>query len=512
MLKIKILDKTESICPECLKEGKINKIPAEIIEEDKKVYIRKKCKKHGSFKDIIFSDVKLYKKWIKYKVSGDGVDNIEIKSWDSPLEKLYPKHLSQSVLTNIMLTNRCNLRCSYCFMNAGASGYIYEPTLEQLRKMMEQVRNEKPVPSKAVQLTGGEPTVREDLIEIIKMAKELGFVHVQLNTNGIKLSEDVELCRKIKEAGVNTIYMSFDGISKETNPWIEQNKKAVENLRKAGLKSIVLVPVVMKKNLHELSDIIKYAIENNDVVRGVNFQPISFAGRLENVTQEYVKKNRVDYVEMIRALEEGLDGQINQDDFYPVPFVYPISKLVETLKGEKQVEFTANPICGGATYIFVENGKIIPITRFVDVEGFMKLVDKLSKESGRLKKVKIAAYLIKNINKYIDKEKAPKGFNITNILVNALTRGDYSSLGEFAYKSLYIGSMWFQDPWDMNLSRLKRCVIHYSTLDGVIPFCAYNGLGLGEKIRKKYSIPIKEWEKRMNKKMNDDLWKNGPIS
>ena len=72
--------------------------------------------------------------------------------------------------------------------------------------------------------------------------------------------------------------------------------------------------------------------------------------------------------------------------------------------------------------------------------------------------------------------------------------------------------MWFQDPWDMDLSRLKRCVIHYSTLDGVIPFCAYNGLGLGEKIRKKYSIPIKEWEKRMNKKMNDDLWKNGPIS
>lgn len=509
-MKSKVLEKTESICPECLKEGKINKIKAELIEENGKVYIVKTCKKHGSFKDIVFSDARLYHKWIKYKVTGDKV--YEVKSWLSPKEKLYSVHRSQSVLTNIMLTNRCNLRCSYCFMNAGAAGYVYEPTLEQLRKLMKQARNEKPVGSKAIQLTGGEPTMREDLIEIIKMAKELGFVHVQLNTNGIKLSEDVELCRKIKEAGVNTVYMSFDGMTKKTNPWIEQNKKAVKNLRKVGLDSVVLVPVVMKKNLDELADIIKYAIENNDVVKGVNFQPIAFAGRLEHVTHEFVKKNRVDYVEMIEALKKGLDGQITEDDFYPVPFVYPISKLVENLKGEKQVEFTANPMCGGATYIFVDRGKIIPITRFVDVEGFMKFIDELSKITGPFKKARIVGSLIKNVGKFIDKKKAPKGFNLTNLLVSALTKGDYNSLGALHHKTLYIGSMWFQDPWDINLSRLKRCVIHYTTLEGIISFCAYNGLGLGEKIRKKHSIPVKEWEKRVGRSMRDDLWKGGPIS
>jgi len=510
---MEVLEKTESICPECLKEGKIVKIPAELIEEDDKIYIVKTCEKHGTFKDIVFSDSRLYHKWIKYKIDGDGVENVEIKSWLSPEEQLYPKHLSQSVLTNIMLTNRCNLRCSYCFMNAGASGYVYEPTLDEIRMLMEQVRKERPVPSKAIQLTGGEPTVRDDLIEIIKMAKELGFVHVQLNTNGIKLSEDIELCRKIKEAGVNTIYMSFDGVSKETNPWIEQNKKAIENLREVGLNSIVLVPVVMKKNLNELADIIKYAIENNDVVRGVNFQPIAFAGRLEKVNQEFVRKNRVDYAEMLKAIEEGFDGQITMDDFYPVPFVYPISKLVENLKGEKQVEFTANPMCGGATYVFIDDdGKITPITRFIDVEGLMKFIDDLSKESGKLKKVKIVSSLIKNLGKYIDKEKAPKGFNIVNLLIGALTKGDYDSLGAFHHKSLYIGTMWFQDPWDLNLSRLKRCVIHYTTFEGVIPFCAYNGLGLGEEIRKKHSIPVEEWEKRTGRKLDDDLWKNGPIS
>lgn len=504
---MKVLDKTESVCPECLKKGKINKIKAEIIEEAGKVFIDKKCAEHGAFREIIFNDAKLYHKWMKYKVTGDGVENVEIKHHLSPEGKLYEKHHSQSVLTNLLLTNRCDLRCSYCFMNAGASGNVYEPSLEQIRKMLQQVRDERPVPCKALQLTGGEPTIREDLFEIIKMAREMNFTHIQLNTNGIKLSESVEYCRKIKEAGVNTIYMSFDGMSLETNPWIEPNRKTIKNLREVGFGSVILVPVVTKRNLHELGKIIKFAIENLDVVRGVNFQPISFCGRLEKVTKDHINNERADYVDMINALEKDLNGQITKEDFYPVPFVYPISKLIETLKGEKQVEFTANPMCGGATYIYVSKGKITPITRFVDVEMFMKLVDKLSKKSGKFKKLKMASSFLANVRKCMDKKKMPKGLNMTNLLVKALSRGDYEGLKDFHYKSLYIGSMWFQDAWNLNIERLNRCVVHYTTMEGVIPFCAYNGLGIGEKIRDKYSLSIKEWEKKTGKKMKDDLWK-----
>ncbi|GAF82155.1 unnamed protein product, partial [marine sediment metagenome] len=261
-----------------------------------------------------------------------------------------------------------------------------------------------------------------------------------------------------------------------------------------------------------LSDIVKYAAENIDVIRGVNFQPISFCGRLENVTEDHIKNGRTDYAEMMKVLEKGLDGQISKEDFYPVPFVYPISKLIEVLKEEKQVEFTANPMCGGATYVFVEDGKLTPITRFMDVEGFVKFIDELSKKSGMLKKVKIVSSFIKNAGKYIDKEKAPKGLNMTDLIINALTTGDYNSLKAFHYSSLYIGSMWFQDAWNLNIERLKRCVIHYSTLEGVVPFCAYNGLGIGEKIRKKHSISIKEWEEKTERKLRDDLWKNGPVN
>lgn len=509
----KVLENVESVCPECFKEGKINKIDAWIVEEDGKVWIEKECKEHGFFRSIYFNDADLYHRWMKYKVTGRGVDNVEIESnWGPDIPQLYPKHLSQSILTNLMLTNRCNLRCSYCFMNAGAAGYVYEPSLEQLREMMRQARSEKPVPSKAIQLTGGEPTMREDLIEIIKMAREEGFVHVQLNTNGIKLSESVEYCKEIRKAGLNTVYMSFDGMSKGTNVWIEQCKKAVENLREVGL-GIVLVPVAMGRNIHEVGAIVKYAAENIDVVRGVNFQPIAFAGRPQKVSDEYRLKERTDYVMLLEALEEQLDGQITKDDFFPVPSMYPVSKLVEKLKGEPQVEFTANPGCGGATYVFVqEDGTLVPITRFVDVEGLIEFIREQSEKSGMFKKARIALSLMKNIWKYIDQDKAPEELNIGELLLNALVRGNYDALGKFHMRSLFIGSMWFQDPWNLNLERLKRCVIHYSTPEGIVPFCAYNGLGVGEKIRERHSISVKKWEKETGRKMKDDLWRGGPIS
>jgi len=397
-------------------------------------------------------------------------------------------------------------------MNAGAAGYVYEPTLEQLREMMKQARSEKPVPSKAIQLTGGEPTMREDLIEIIKMAKQEGFTHIQLNTNGIKLSESVEYCNEIREAGVNTVYMSFDGMSKETNVWLERCKKAVENLREVGL-GMVLVPVAMDRNIHEIGAIIRYAAENIDVIRGVNFQPIAFAGRPKEVSDEYRLQERTDYGKLLDAMENQLDGQITRDDFYPVPSMYPVSKLVEKLKEEPQVEFTANPGCGGATYVYVkDDGTLVPVTRFVDVEGLIEFIKDFSKEEGMLEKAKITASLAKNLSKYIDEEKAPEGMNVKSLILDAIKEGSYDKLGKFHENSLFIGSMWFQDPWNLNIDRLKRCVIHYSTPEGIIPFCAYNGLGIGEQIRKRHSLSIEEWEKKTGKKMKDDLWEGGPIS
>jgi len=507
---MKELEKTESVCPACYQEGKIHKIAASIIEEDGKIWITKKCKKHGSFKDIYFSDADVYKKWIKYKITGETAPDVKTTLFNDP--PLYTEHKSQTVLTNLMVTNRCNLRCSYCFMNAGAAGYIYEPTLDQLRDLMIQARTERPMGSKAIQITGGEPTVREDLFDIVRMAKELGFSHIQVNTNGLKLAESVEYCQRLKDEKVNTIYMSFDGVTKKTNPWIEQGKKAIENLRKVNLK-VVLVPVLIGgKNLHETGKIVRFALGNMDIVRGVNFQPISFCGRVTKIKDEKREQQRVDYVMMMEEIEKEFDGQISRDDFYPVPFVFPVSKLIEALKGEAQVEFTAHPGCGGATYIFYDDGKPIPITRFIDAEGLLNFVNKQSGKKGPLKKLRVAASFLKNIDNFVDYDKAPKGFDLKRLLKDAAIGGSYDSLRGFHYKSLFVGSMWFQDAWNLNIDRLQRCVIHYTTFEGIVPFCAYNGLGYGDRIREKHSISIKEWEKKTGRKMKDDLRKDVPLT
>ncbi|UCD13642.1 MAG: radical SAM protein [Thermoplasmatales archaeon] len=504
------LEKVESICPACCQEEKIQKIDAIIVEEDGKVWITKTCKKHGSFKDIYFGDADLYKKWMKYKVTGGLAPDVKTQLFDYPA--LYSEHKSQTVLTNLLVTNRCNLRCNYCFMNAGASGAVYEPSLEKIKELMVQARNERPMGSKAIQITGGEPTVRDDLFDILRMAKELGFSHVQVNTNGIKLSESVEYCQRLKDEKVNTIYMSFDGVTKKTNPWIEQTKKAIENLRKANLK-VVLVPVLIgDKNIHETGKIVRFALDNMDIVRGVNFQPISFCGRVTKIRDEKRDRQRIDYVKMMEEIEKEFNGQISRDDFYPVPFVFPISKLIEGLTGKTQVEFTAHPGCGGATYIFYEDGKPLPITRFINVEELLNFINKQSETKGPLKKVRVATSFLKHINDFVDEEKAPHGFDLKKILKEAALGGSYDALRGFHYKSLFVGSMWFQDSFNLNIERLERCVIHYTTLEGIVPFCTYNGLGIGDKIREKHSIPIKQWEKETGRNIKDDLWRDGALT
>lgn len=509
MKEINVIDKTRSICPECLKI-----LDADIFERDGKVFIRKRCSKHGSFEDLYWGSYEMYEKAKKFARDGRGVHNPRIIKEDPVCPKdcgLCRMHKSHTALANIVLTNRCDLRCWYCFFYAGRMGYVYEPTLDQIRDMMKILRNEKPVPCNAIQLTGGEPCLRNDIPDIIKMAKEEGFDHVQLNTNGIRLSQDRDLCEKIRKAGVNTLYLSFDGMTPKSNPknhW--EVPRVFDNCRKVGLRSVLVPTVVKGHNDHELGDIVRFGVENIDVVSGINFQPVSLVGRITNVERT---RMRITIPEVIKKLEEQTDGMIGEEDFYPVPSVSPITKLMEAITKEPKYELSAHFACGMATYLFIDKntGRFIPITRFVDVDGLFSYLNEKAEEIDKGKNKYITSLkLLFNIGKFVDKDKQPTGLNIAKLIYGVISgKGKYDSLLKIHYKSLFIGMMHFQDLYNYDIERVKRCCIHYAMTDGrIIPFCAFNVIPewYRDENQKSQGISIQEWEKQTGKKLEDDFY------
>ena len=201
---------TTSLCPECTE-----KIEAVLFEEDGKVIMEKTCPQHGEFRDVIYSDVKLYLKMEEWTFGDNrGVENPAIpEATECPDQcGLCSMHTSHTVLANVDLTNRCNLTCPVCFANANTAGYLYEPDLEGVRTMLQALRDERPVAGRVVQFSGGEPTIHPRFFDILRMAAEMGFSHIQAATNGLMFT-NLEFAIQAKEAGLHTLYLQFDGVS-----------------------------------------------------------------------------------------------------------------------------------------------------------------------------------------------------------------------------------------------------------------------------------------------------------
>jgi uncharacterized radical SAM superfamily Fe-S cluster-containing enzyme len=487
---LQFIKETKSICPECFKV-----LDATIFEEDNKVYIKKECPEHGKFQDVYWSDYEQYKRAEKFRYDGEGLRNPRTKTEQGcPLDcGICPQHKSHTVLAIIDVTNRCNLKCPVCFANAATAGYVYQPSKEEVREMMENLRSNDPVPATALQFSGGEPTIREDLFELIRMAKELGFRHVEVNTNGLRLAQSVDYCRGLKEAGMSTVYLQFDGLSPEVYQFtrgcdlLEIKMKAIENCRKAGINSMVLVVTLVKGvNDHQIGDIIRFAIQNFDVIRCINVQPVSLCGRLPE--QERAKM-RITIPDFTRLCEEQTDGKIKAADFYPVPAVVPVSKAAGALKDKRYPEFTVHPHCGTATYIFVEDGEIIPITNYGNIEKFLESMSKVYEEAekGHERRAKL---------RLVGALRHIKFGLMRKYLLPIVTSGSYKALGELHRKMLMISAMHFMDPYNFDLERVQRCCIHYAVPGGkIIPFCTMNSIHR-TKIEKQLGVPVKEWQKK----------------
>ena len=498
MEKLPVIEKTMTVCPEC----KLI-IPGTIYKDGENVMIRKYCPEHKWAVEKYWEDYDMYSKMKRYNYFGRGLDNPNYlgQGQNCPFDcGICERHKTHTGLANVVVTNRCHLSCWYCFFYAKEGEPIYEPTVDELEKIFKNLKAAKPIPANALQITGGEPMMHPQIVEVIKRAKKAGFDQIQLNTTGIILGENPELAKQVKQAGCGTLYMSCDGVSPRTNPknyW--EVPKALDSCRKAGI-GVVFVPTVIRGiNEHELGAMINFAVNNMDVVRAVNFQPVSLVGRMPTRLRE---KQRITIPGAIKLIEQQTNGAIRKDHWFSVPYVGGINKFIEALSGEYKYDLSIHFACGAATYIFKDNDdKIIPITDFIDaaalVEKLQGAVEKMHGKSKIQRKL-IAMRTLLSVPKLIDKEKQPKSLNLGKMLMDIFLKKDFNSMGALHSKTLFLGMMHFQDEHTYDIHRVEKCDIHYAMPDGqVLPFCTFNVFPevYRDKIQKQYSIPAKEWTK-----------------
>ena len=465
------LKETKSICPECH-----NVLPARIFEDNGMVMMSKTCPVHGGYEDVYWSDFEQWNRVKSYSSVGDGLENPRTEiSRGCPFDcGICPNHKSHTILSIIDVTNRCNLKCPICFANASAAGYVYQPSFEQICRMIDNLTANRPVSVKALQLSGGEPTLRDDLPDIISYAHSAGIHHVEVNTNGIRIANDPDFLDRVMESYVSSFYLQFDGVTNE--PYkvtrgldlMPTKLKAIDNLRARGHDSTILVVTLVRGvNDDQLGRIINFAASNHDTIRCVNVQPVSITGRIDrNKLADY----RITIPDFMRLVEEQTNGQVKRSDFYPVPAVVPFAKAVGALKGKRFPEFTMHEHCGMATFVFVEDGKLVPITRYANVDAFMNTMTEVAALAQAGKTVRAKVKMIESLKHLRLKVLGP-------LVTGVMKEGSYEALGRLMRSIIMIGGMHFMDGYNFDLERVERCGIHYAIPDGrIIPFCTMNTL------------------------------------
>jgi uncharacterized radical SAM superfamily Fe-S cluster-containing enzyme len=471
----------ETLCPECSAL-----IPGRYFVEDGAVFIEKACPEHGHVRDCVNSDALLQSKAAWWTFQEHAGQRRPQREGDGPCPSncgLCGRHQSASCLAQIDLTNRCNMRCPICFANAGAAGYVYEPSYEQIVEQLRALREMDPYPATAVQLTGGEPTIHPDFLRIVSAARDMGFSHIQVATNGIRIA-DAAFARAAADAGVHTLYLQFDGVGEEPHRQIrgypgiwEIKLAAIENCRRLGLKVCAVPTIVKGVNDGQVGEIFRFAVANVDVVSGISYQPVSFSGRID---PEELAARRYTLGDLAHDLAAA-SGAVPLRDMYPLSIVVPLAQFLEAVTGQPKIRPSCHPDCAFGTYFLVSpEGKAYPFPAVVDVEGMFCGMNRLARElAGKerlswLDRLKVLRMFRRNFRP----DAAPPGLDVgkfTHTLKGLVDKNVGRGRGEaHTYKTLLCAGMHFQDRYNYDVQRVRRCVILYSTPDGIFPFCSHN--------------------------------------
>jgi uncharacterized radical SAM superfamily Fe-S cluster-containing enzyme len=480
MLTFALPKRTRSVCPECLAT-----IPAVIEAEDGRVMMRKSCPGHGTFTDVVFSDVELYRRmgdW--YFGDGKGFSNpVEGPGAECPERcGICGEHTCHTSLANVDLTSRCNMSCGVCFANANRAPY--DLPFDQVVGILRRFRAQRPAPAFAVQFSGGEPTLHPRFLDIVSSARDMGFSHIQAATNGLKFA-DGDFARRAREAGLHYLYLQMDGVTDDVfvkfrgKALLETKLRILESARRAGLR-VVFVPTIARGvNDHQIGELYRLAFGNLDLVSGISFQPISFIGRIEEADR---LKHRFTLSDLARefSLQTGATHPV--DDWFPLNSASPLVRFAGAISGRDSVNHACHPHCGLMSLLFVDKERnAVPVTRFLDLLGLLTEVDRLSFPAGRAKAKTLSRIkALQAFHRFFNGRKAPEGLTFYRFLKTLDGFADKRYSWEekhkgHTYKTFYILAMHFMDAYNFDLERVSRCGVHYAGPDGrIYPFCTYN--------------------------------------
>ncbi|CAN5268330.1 radical SAM protein [soil metagenome] len=518
---------TDSLCPRCVKEvrteilsgerdisflveGKPGEIRANIIERDGELLMVKECQKHGVFEDVMSIDPAFTSRIEKLYPGRDFL---------APLTKLREHGTSSvkygrgSVLT-VDLTNRCNMMCDPCFMDANQVGYVHELEWAEVQQILDDSLTIKPRRQLSVQFSGGAPTLSPHFLRAVKYARDVGYFCVQCATNGIKFAQDREFCKQAKEAGLRLAYLQFDGVTNDANSHrkvgnlFDVKKRAIENLHASGIDVVLVVTVVNGVNNDQVGPILDFAIANADKVTVVSFQPVSFTGRDEDIGDEDRIAQRYTLSHLAHDVKDQTGVTEPMRDWFPLSAMGPFSDLADLLQDPSTnlgaLNCGCHPNCGMGTILFVnkKTKQMVPLSQFLDMDQL--LVDMGDITDGAQGKPVMLAQTAMALLKNFKADQAPPGYTFAHLLrqfrsqtgTRGKALGDFESdADEFEWRVLFVAGMWFQDLFNYDFRRTEMCIIPYGTQLGEISFCAYNaGVGWRNVIEQmKANATTAEW-------------------
>ncbi len=510
---------TDSLCPQCVKEARKRviedgedpfkviedrpgEIKAQIIERNGEIWMVKDCPVHGHIEDMMAVDSK-FLQHIEAMYPGRDIDAHND-------EKLHRhgsstiKHGRGSVLT-IDLTNRCNMMCDPCFMDANQVGFVHELSWEDIKEILDNAIQIKPRRQMSVQFSGGEPTLSPYFLDAIRYSRKVGYNSVQCATNGIEFAKSKEFARKAAEAGLRYAYLQFDGIGNEANSHrqvgnlFDVKLRAIDNMHEAGIEIVLVTTLVNTVNNDEVGTVIRFALDNPKKISFISFQPVSFTGRDEDITDDRRLRQRYTLSHMAHDVRKQIGVTEPHRDWFPISIMSSFADFADLVHGPQaewgQMSCGCHPNCGVGTALMIhkETKEMAPVPEFINIPGLLADMRKIT-DAGRGKwfsNAMIALALLKNYNSF----RAPKTFSLLDLLRKfdktfGLSGKDYGKVDgdrtvediqkrrSDPWNFLFVAGMWFQDLFNYDFRRTEMCIIPYGTQEGEISFCAYNtGIG-----------------------------------